>query len=84
MDTAYRFMRKHGMNAVKSGYVGRIIPRGEHHDGQWMIKHYERVAKKTADYRISVNMHESVRVMSSMRGVLATHLSMKLYYHLLD
>lgn len=62
MDTAYRFMINHGMNAVKSGYVGRIIPRGEHHDGQWMVKHYERVAKKTADYRISVNMHESVRL----------------------
>lgn len=62
MDTAYRFMLKHGMNAVKSGYVGKIIPRGEHHDGQWMVKHYERVAAKTAGYRISVNMHESVRL----------------------
>jgi hypothetical protein len=50
------------MNAVKSGYVGRIIPRGEHHDGQWMVRHYERVAKKTGSYRISVNMHESVRL----------------------
>jgi hypothetical protein len=62
IDTAYRFMKKHGMDAVKTGYVGRIIPRGEHHDGQWMIKHYERVAKKTGDYRINVNMHESVRL----------------------
>jgi hypothetical protein len=62
MDTAYRFMLKHGMNAVKSGYVGKIIPRGEHHDGQWMVKHYERVAQKTGKYRISVNMHESVRL----------------------
>jgi hypothetical protein len=62
MDTAYRFMKKHNMDAVKTGYVGRIIPRGEHHDGQWMIKHYERVAKKTGDYRINVNMHESVRL----------------------
>jgi hypothetical protein len=62
MDTAYRFMKLHGMNSVKSGYVGRIIPRGEHHDGQWMIKHYERVAKKTAGYGIMVDMHESVRL----------------------
>jgi len=62
MDTAYRFMINHGMNAVKSGYVGRIIPRGEHHDGQWMIKHFERAAAKTAQYRINVNMHESVRL----------------------
>jgi hypothetical protein len=61
MDTAYRFMNKFGYNAVKTGYVGRIIPRGEHHDGQWMIRHYERVAKKTAAYRIMVDMHEPVR-----------------------
>lgn len=61
MDTAYRFMKKYGYDAVKTGYVGRIIPRGEHHDGQWMIKHYERVARKTADYKIMVDMHEPVR-----------------------
>lgn len=62
MDTAYRFMKKYGYNSVKTGYVGRIIPRGEHHDGQWMVKHYERVAKKTASYGIMVDMHESVRL----------------------
>lgn len=61
MDTAYRFMKKFGYDAVKTGYVGRIIPRGEHHDGQWMIRHYERVAKKTAAYQIMVDMHEPVR-----------------------
>ncbi|MEI9809588.1 MAG: glycoside hydrolase family 97 N-terminal domain-containing protein, partial [Bacteroidota bacterium] len=61
MDTAYRFMKKYGYDAVKTGYVGRIIPRGEHHDGQWMIRHFERVAKKTADYHIMVDMHEPVR-----------------------
>jgi glucan 1,4-alpha-glucosidase len=62
MDTAYRFMKKFGYNSVKTGYVGRIIPRGEHHDGQWMVRHYERVAKKTGDYKIMVDMHESVRL----------------------
>lgn len=61
MDTAYRFMKQYGYDAVKTGYVGRIIPRGEHHDGQWMVKHYERVAKKTMDYQIMVDMHEPVR-----------------------
>ncbi|MEN9963792.1 MAG: hypothetical protein RL582_887 [Bacteroidota bacterium] len=61
MDTAYRFMVNNGYNSVKSGYVGKIIPRGEHHDGQWMVRHYERVAKKTADYKIMVAMHEPVR-----------------------
>ncbi len=61
MDTAYRFMNRFGYPAVKTGYVGRIIPRGEHHDGQWMIRHYERVAAKTAQYRIMLNAHEPVR-----------------------
>jgi glucan 1,4-alpha-glucosidase len=62
MDTAYRFMLSHGMNSVKTGYVGKIIPRGEHHDGQWMVRHFERVAQKTAGYGIMVDMHESVRL----------------------
>ena len=61
MDKAYALMKKYGMNAVKSGYVGKIIPRGEHHDGQWMIRHYERVAKATAAEGIMVDMHEPVR-----------------------
>ncbi len=61
MDTAYRFMKQFGYDAVKTGYVGHIIPRGEHHDGQWMVKHYERVTKKTAGYKIMVDMHEPVR-----------------------
>jgi hypothetical protein len=61
MDTAYRFMLNHNMNSVKTGYVGHIIPRGEHHDGQWMINHYVRVADKTAQYKIMVDMHEPVR-----------------------
>jgi hypothetical protein len=61
MDTAYRFMVNHGMNSVKTGYVGKIIPRGEHHDGQWMVRHYERVMQKTAGYRIMVDAHEPVR-----------------------
>jgi hypothetical protein len=61
MDTAYRFMKRYGYDAVKTGYVGRIIPRGEHHDGQWMIKHYERVMQKTASYRIMFDAHEPVR-----------------------
>jgi glucan 1,4-alpha-glucosidase len=61
MDTAYRFMKNNGYDALKTGYVGKIIPRGEHHDGQWMVNHYNRVAQKTADYKIMVDMHEPVR-----------------------
>lgn len=61
MDDAYNLMKKYGYTAVKTGYVGKIIPRGEHHDGQWMINHYNRVAEKTAKEKIMVDMHESVR-----------------------
>jgi hypothetical protein len=61
MDTAYRFMINHHQNTVKTGYVGLIIPRGEHHDGQWMVNHYIRVAEKTAAYQIMLDAHEPVR-----------------------
>ena len=61
MDKAYRFMVDNGYNAVKSGYVGDIIPRGEHHYGQWMNNHYLYAVKKAADYKICVNGHEAVR-----------------------
>ena len=60
MDTAYRFMKANGYDAVKTGYVGHIIPRGEHHDGQWMVNHYLRVAQKTAFYKIMLDAHEPV------------------------
>ena len=61
MDKAYQFMVDNGYNAVKSGYVGDIIPRGEYHYGQWMNNHYLHAVKKAADYKISVNAHEAVR-----------------------
>lgn len=61
MDKAYRFMVDNGYNAVKGGYVGNIIPRGEHHYGQWMNNHYLYAVKKAADYKICVNGHEAVR-----------------------
>jgi hypothetical protein len=59
-DTAFRFMQQHDMNTVKTGYVGKIIPRGEHHDGQWMVNHYTRVAEKTGEYKIMLDAHEPV------------------------
>lgn len=61
MDDAYQFMVDNGYNAVKSGYVGNIIPRGEYHYGQWMVNHYLYAVKKAADYKIMVNAHEAVR-----------------------
>lgn len=61
MHDAFRFMKENGYDAVKTGYVGPIIPRSEHHDGQWMVNHYNRVAETAAKYHIMVNSHEAVR-----------------------
>ncbi len=61
MDTAYKFMKEHGYDAVKSGYVGPILPRGENHYDQWIINHYQYAIEKAADYQIMLNAHEAVR-----------------------
>lgn len=61
MQQAYDLMDKYGYNAVKSGYVGNIIPRGEHHYGQWMNNHYLYAVKEAAKHKIMVNAHEAVR-----------------------
>jgi hypothetical protein len=61
IDTAYQFMVDNGYNSVKSGYVGNIIPRGEHHYGQWMNNHYLYAITKAAEYKIMVNAHEAIR-----------------------
>ncbi len=61
LDTAYKFMRQYGYDAVKSGYVGNIIPKGNNHYNQWMVNHYLYAIKKAADYHIMVNAHEAVR-----------------------
>jgi glucan 1,4-alpha-glucosidase len=61
LDRALELMKKYGYPAAKSGYVGRIIPRGEFHDGQTMVNHYNAVARRFADYKMMVNSHESSR-----------------------
>lgn len=61
MEDAYSLMNKYGYDAVKSGYVGDILPRGEHHYGQWMNNHYLYALKKAGDHKIMVNAHEAVR-----------------------
>lgn len=61
MDEAYRLMNKYEYPAVKSGYVGNIVPRGENHYSQWINNHYLYAIKKAADYHIMVNGHEAVR-----------------------
>ena len=61
MDQAFQYMVDNGYNAVKTGYVGYIIPRSEYHSSQWMNNHYIHVAKRAADFKIMVNSHEAVR-----------------------
>jgi len=61
LDTAYKFMKANGYDAVKSGYVGPILPRGENHYSQWIINHYQYAIEKAATYKIMVNAHEAVR-----------------------
>ena len=61
IDRAYQFMKDKGYDAVKSGYVGDMVPRGEYHYSQWMNNHYLYTVKKAADYKIMVNAHEATR-----------------------
>ena len=61
LDRAFNLMKEYGYPAVKTGYVGRIIPRGEFHDGQTMVNHYNFVAQRAADFQIMVDSHESSR-----------------------
>jgi hypothetical protein len=61
LDVAYQFMKDNGYNAVKSGYVGNILPLGEHHYSQSILNHYQYCIEKAVDYKIMVNAHEAVR-----------------------
>jgi len=61
LDRAFDLMKKYDYPAVKSGYVGKIIPRGEFHDGQTMVNHFNFVARRAADYKLMLNSHESSR-----------------------
>ena len=59
LDRAFDLMKKYDYPAVKTGYVGKIIPRGEFHDGQTMVNHFNFVARRAADFKLMVNSHES-------------------------
>ena len=61
MEAAYDFMKANGINSVKTGYVGKIIPKGEYHHGQWMVNHYQKVIEETAKKKIAVNAHEPIK-----------------------
>jgi alpha-glucosidase len=61
MDTAYALMQNLGIHSVKTGYVGKIIPSGEYHHGQWMVNHYRKVLETAAEYQVAVNAHEPIK-----------------------
>lgn len=61
LDRAFSFMKDHGYRSVKTGYVGKVIPRSESHSSQWMVDHYIHVADRAADFGIMVDSHEAVR-----------------------
>ena len=61
MDTAFALCKSLGIHALKTGYVGQIIPDGEYHHGQWMVNHYRKVMEKAAEYEVMVNVHEPIK-----------------------
>ena len=61
LDAAYQLMNKHGISTAKLGYVGKLIPDGEHHYGQWMVNHHRKVLEKAAKYKIAINVHEPIK-----------------------
>jgi hypothetical protein len=61
MDTAFKLMNSLGIHSVKTGYVGKIIPKGEYHHGQWMVNHYRRVLETAAKYEVAINAHEPIK-----------------------
>lgn len=61
LDAAFAFMKNNNYDAVKTGYVGNILPKGYYHYDQWTVNHYQYVVEKAAQYKIMVNAHEAVR-----------------------
>ncbi len=61
LDTAFKLMHSLGIHAVKTGYVGKLIPKGEYHHGQWMVNHYRKVLETAAKYDIAINAHEPIK-----------------------
>lgn len=67
LDRAFQYMKDYGYDAVKTGYVGHMIPRSEYHSSQWSVDHYNHVAQRAADYHIMIDSHEAVRPTGMMR-----------------
>ncbi|MBE9467882.1 MAG: glycoside hydrolase family 97 protein [Bacteroidetes bacterium] len=61
MDAAFSLMKNLGVHSAKTGYVGKIIPKGEYHHGQWMVNHYRKVIETAAKYHIAIDAHEPIK-----------------------
>ena len=61
MEAAFALYESLGIHAVKTGYAGEIIPKGQHHHGQWMINHYQRVTERAAAHHIALDVHEPIK-----------------------
>jgi alpha-glucosidase len=61
IDDAFKFYNKLGIHAIKTGYVGKITPKGQHHHGQWMVNHYRKVLETAEKYQIMVDSHEPIK-----------------------
>ncbi len=61
LDTTFALMQRLGIHTVKTGYVGKIIPKGEYHHGQWMVNHYRKVIETAAKYDVAINAHEPIK-----------------------
>ena len=60
-DAAFALMKKYGIHSVKTGYVGKILPKGEFHHGQYMVNHYNKTVEKAAKYQVAINAHEPIK-----------------------
>ncbi|MDA3929973.1 MAG: glycoside hydrolase family 97 catalytic domain-containing protein, partial [Prolixibacteraceae bacterium] len=67
MDTAYALMQSLGIHSVKTGYVGKIIPKGEYHHGQWMVNQYQKAIETAAKYQVAINAHEPIKATGKRR-----------------
>ena len=61
MKAAFAFYKNLGIHAVKTGYAGKMYPQGQHHHGQWMVRHYRKVLDTAAKYQVAVNAHEPIK-----------------------
>ncbi|GAA3653171.1 glycoside hydrolase family 97 protein [Flavivirga jejuensis] len=67
IDTAFALMKKLNIHAVKTGYVGSVIPEGEYHHGQYMVNHYQKVLEKGMAYQVAINAHEPIKATGKRR-----------------